>query len=171
MGQEPYTLAILLAEKMGRFAFRNLEIVATDYDGPLLEVLRPGLYPAGELRRIPPELFKKYFEPHNGGGYFRIVELIRNRIRPVHHDLLSLVPPRKDFSLIVCKNVLLHFRPDERIEVIRSFYQALESGGLLITEHTQKLPTEVEPLFQRVVPDAQLFRKAETGRPSDGRNA
>ena len=166
MGQEPYTLAILLAERMGRFAFRNLEIFATDYDRPLLEVLRSGVYAPEELKRIPSELFTKYFEPDNGSGKFRIIDPIRNRVRPEHHDLLSFAPMRNDFSLVVCKNVLLHFQPAERVKVIRCFHRALEAGGLFITEHTQKLPAEVAHLFQRIVPDAQLFRKIDGERPS-----
>jgi chemotaxis protein methyltransferase CheR len=68
--------------------------------------------------------------------------------------------------LIVCKNVLLHFQPDERIEVIKMFHAALEKGGYFVTEQTQKLPKEVGHLFEPVVSNAQLFRKkggAETG--------
>lgn len=161
MGQEPYTLAILMAEKMGRFAYRNLQIFATDYDRPLLDIARPGIYPYDDLKRIPADLFAKYFEPENGSGRFRLVENVRSRVTPGFHDLLSLTPLRNDFSLVVCKNVLLHFQPDERLKVIRSFHQALEPGGLFITEHTQKLPAGAAPLFERIVPDAQLFRKVE----------
>ena len=161
MGQEPYTLAILLAESMGNFAFRNLEVFATDYDQPLLKTLQEGVYPGEELQRIPKELFDKYFEPFGENGHFRIVDRIRDRMQSRHHDLLSLVPVRDGFCLVVCKNVLLHFQHQERVEVIRMFHKALESGGLLVMEHTQKLPPEAAHLFEQIVPDAQLFRKIE----------
>lgn len=40
MGQEPYTLAILLAEAMNPFAFRNLKICTSDLEenfGPIIK--------------------------------------------------------------------------------------------------------------------------------------
>jgi chemotaxis protein methyltransferase CheR len=76
-----------------------------------------------------------------------------------HHNLLSFKPIRDGFSLVICKNVLLHFQYHERIEVYRMFHRAMEPGALLATEHTQKLPPEVSDLFEQVVPNAQLFLK------------
>ncbi|MFZ4438329.1 MAG: CheR family methyltransferase [Syntrophales bacterium] len=159
MGQEPYTLAILLAESMGQFAFRNVQIFATDYDEPLLKTLKEAIYPWVELERVPADVFQKYFEPADREGWFRVVEKIRNVVTTQHHNLLSLKPVRDDFSLIVCKNVLLHFHYPERVEVYKMFHQALEPGGFLVNEHTQKLPSEVGHLFRQVISDGQLYCK------------
>jgi hypothetical protein len=41
------------------------------------------------------------------------------------------------------------------------FHQALEPGGYLVNEHTQKLPAELNSYFEQVAPDAQLFRRVE----------
>ena len=68
------------------------------------------------------------------------------------------------YSLVLCKNVLLHFQPQERIEVLKMFHRALAPGGFFATEQTQEMPPELAPLFQRVIPDGQLFRKVEAGR-------
>jgi chemotaxis protein methyltransferase CheR len=159
MGPEPYTLAILLAERMNPFAFRNVQIFATDYDAPLLEILKEGVYPWEELQRIPTELFQKYFQLAENGDQFRVIDQIRQCIQPNVHDLLTYKAIRDGFSLIVCKNVLLHFQPEQRIEVIRMFHKALEPGGIFITEHTQKLPEELSPLFEQLVSDRQVYRK------------
>lgn len=164
MGQEPYTLAILLAENMGRFAFRNVEIHATDYDEPLLRILSDGCYPREELQRIPEALFARYFEPDGKEGCFRVIDTIRGVISPRHHDLLSLSPIRTGFSLIVCKNVLLHFQPEQRVEVIRMFHQALEKDGIFVMEHTQKMPVELSEMFEQLVSDGQVFRKREASQ-------
>ncbi len=161
MGQEPYTLAILLAENMGRFAFRNIQIYATDYDEPLLKTLNEGVYPWEELQRIPKDLFDKYFTKNGREGYFRITDLIKERISTHLHDLLTLSPIHSGFSLIVCKNVLLHFSYEQRISVIRMFHDALEPQGLLVMEHTQKLPEELAASFEQLTCDAQVYRKRE----------
>lgn len=162
-GQEPYTLALVLAEAMGRFSFRNLQIEATDLDGSNLfgEIIAKGIYPREEVERIPAEILKKYFKPLSGGSHFEIDEQIRKRLTYQKHNLLSLVPIGKEFSLVLCKNVLLHLQETERIAVIKMFYNALTPGGFLATEQTQKMPEEVAPLFEQITPDTQLFRKIE----------
>ena len=149
---------------MGRFAFSNLRIYASDYDQSLLKIMDQGIYPWGELQRVPDDIFQKYFEPTGDEGYFRVKEVIRSSISVYHHDLLSLKPLRDDFSLIVCKNVLLHFQPQERLEVYRMFHQALEPGGFLLNEYTQKLPQEMSSLFEPVINSGQLYRKIGQGR-------
>lgn len=162
MGPEPYSLAIAFAENMGRFNFRNIRIDATDLDESNLfgKIISEGVFPESDLRRIPRELFAKYFLPDGSEGRFKVVELIRSRISYRKHDLLSLRPVGDGFSLIVCKNVLLHFQAAERIEVIEMFYGALAPGGYFVTEQTQKLPGKVARLFEQVTADAQIFRKA-----------
>lgn len=164
-GQEPYTLAIMLAERMGRFAFNNLRIDATDLDsaGRFAEVVEAGVYPQEELARLPEGVLDKYFEPAGEPGRFRVIDRIRLRIAYQRHDLLSFKEIGQGYSLVVCKNVLLHFQPEERVKTLRAFHRALAPGGLFAAEQTQELPPDLEPLFQRVIPDGQLFRKVEGG--------
>lgn len=161
MGQETYTLAIMLAEKMGRFALRNLQLHATDYDSAnnFGDKVTTAEYHYDELKRIPEGLFEKYFIPAERQDHFRVVEHLKNQVSFQYHDLLSCKPIGTDYSLILCKNVLLHFQPYERAKVIRMFHQALSPGGYLTTEHTQKMPDEVAHLFEQAVSDAPLFRK------------
>lgn len=161
-GPEPYTLAMTLAEAMGAFAFKNVCIDATDIDesGQFGDVIANGVYSHEEVGRIPPEILNKYFEKTpQREGFYKIVDNIRNRVKYQTHDLLSLTPVGDCYSLIVCKNVLLHFQHRDRVEVIRMFHRSLAPGGLFAMEQTQKMPEEIQHLFEQVVPDAQLYRK------------
>lgn len=166
MGPEPYSLAIMFAENMGRFAFRNFRIDATDLDSSNLfgKVISEGRYPEDDLKRIPRELFEKYFQPDGKAGYFKINDVIRSKVFYSRHDLLTLKPIGSGFNLILCKNVLLHFQPAERVEVIKMFHGALAPGGYFATEQTQKMPPETAHLFEQVAADAQLFRKVEANQ-------
>jgi chemotaxis protein methyltransferase CheR len=161
LGQETYTIAMIFAEKMNHFGFKNLRIDATDYDSAnnFGDIVTTAVYPSEELQRTPPELLEKYFEPADKPGHLRVVEQLRSRVTFQYHDLLSLKPVGFDYCLIVCKNVMLHFQYPERVEVFRMFHQALAPGGYLANENTQKLPAEVAHLFTQVVPDAQLYKK------------
>jgi len=165
MGQEPYTLAMILAERMGHFAFNNLRIDATDVEstGQFAKMIEAAVYPRDELSRLPEGILEKYFEANGQRDGFRVLDRIRQRVVFQQHDLLSLQEIGQGYSLVLCKNVLLHFQPPERIEVLKMFHRALAPGGLFASELTQEMPPELAPLFQRLIPDGQLFRKAEGG--------
>lgn len=161
MGPEPYTLAMLFAEKLGHFTFKKLAIKATDIDenNTFGKIINDGVYPEEELKRIPPDIFEKYFQPAEKSGYHLIAQSVKNRISFQKHDLLSLEGAGTDFSLIICKNVLLHFSLEQRIEVIRMFHSALSPGGYLVMEHTQKLPEELNGLFKQINDYNQFYQK------------
>jgi len=162
LGQEPYTLAILFAERMGDMGFNTLYLDATDYDSEnnFGDIVTAGEYKTEELQRIPAEIFRKYFEEMAAKpGYHKVIDRIRNRVFFKYNDLLTLQPPGSDYSLIVCKNVLLHFSYEQRIEVLKMYHRSLAPGGYFATENTQKIPHEISHLFEQVAPDAQLFRK------------
>ena len=163
MGQEPFTLAMLLAEALGPRMFANVEIIASDYDKSVIQVLDAAVYVDEELQRVPELYYKRYLEASGNEGTHRVAEPIRKAVRSLHHDLLSFTPVCDRLSLIVCKNVLLHFNQAERIKVFKVFHDALEPQGLLVTEQTQKLPPEVGHLFSQVTPQCQLFCKTEVG--------
>jgi chemotaxis protein methyltransferase CheR len=159
-GPEPYSIAMILRENMGQFLFRNVLIYATDLDeGNFGDAVAQGIYPAMELGRIPHDLFSRYFAPNGKPGYFQVSAELRRAVHIQRHDLLSLQPVRDDLALIVCKNVLLHLAPTQRVDVIRMFHRALAKDGFLVLEQTQKLPHETRHLFRQVTSAGQLFRK------------
>jgi chemotaxis protein methyltransferase CheR len=161
MGPEPYSIAIVLRENMGHMIFRNVKIYATDVDGSNLfgKIIGDGVYPGEQVKRIPKEIFTKYFSSNGNPDHFRIADEIRKCVEYQKHNLLTLKPVRKNFGLIVCKNVLLHFKEKERVEVIKMFHNALADGGFFATEQTQKMPEELKGLFKPVISNVQLFRK------------
>lgn len=162
MGMETYTFAILLAEKMGKFALRNVKIHAIDIDNENVDfgkTVREGIYHKEHLQRIPSELFQKYFRPTDREDYFVVVDELRNLVEFEQHDLLSLKTLRMDYSLVICKNVLLHFNYQQRVDVINNYHKMLLPGGLLSMENTQNLPAELINKFIRVVEHSQLYEK------------
>lgn len=161
MGPEPYSLAIILRENMGNMIFRNVKIYATDIDGSNLfqSIIEKGEYPREQLDRIPRDIFEKYFSRVGDSENYRISDDLIKCLHFKKHDLLSLQPVKNDFSLILCKNVLLHFNQEERINVIRMFHDNLLESGFFVTEQTQKMPLELEGFFEQVVPNAQVYRK------------
>lgn len=160
-GSEAYTFAIMLAENMGYFGFKNIEIDATDIDenDTFRSIIYEGIYPINELIRIPNEIFEKYFRKSEIENYYLIDEKIRNKVKFLKNDLLKFNPVSNNYHLVICKNVLLHFHPEERIKVIEMFHSVLNDNGLFTTEQTQQLPEECNHLFIKIASDANIYQK------------
>ena len=83
-GPEPYTLAILLRERMSEYVFRNVQIHATDLDSSFAE--------HGDFRRLcrsggktrPAEIFQKYFRPASQPGFVEVVPELRTKVTFSH---------------------------------------------------------------------------------------
>ena len=163
-GPEPYSIAIMLREHMSHFLFRNVRIHATDLDttDQFGRIIQEGVYRADEVQRIPPSIKQKYFTQTEDNGHYRIDDEIRSCVTFSKHDLLSLSPIRNGLDLIVCKNVLLHLKPEERADVIEMFFDALREGGFLAMEHTQEMPNRVARMFEPITCLGQVFRKIST---------
>ena len=166
MGQEPYTVAILFAERMGHFAFNNLRIEATDVEstGQFAQVIEAGLYPQEELSRLPEGILEKYFEANGKPGHFRVIDKVRQRVTFRRHDLLSFKEIGHGYSLVLCKNVLLHFQSagkDRSAEDVPP--GARRRAASSPRSRRRRCRAELGALFERVIPDGQLFRKVEAG--------
>lgn len=163
MGMETYTFAILLAESMGKFALRNVKIHAIDIDNENVDfgkTVCQGIYHEDHLQRIPADLFRKYFVPADKNNHYVVCNELRELVYFQQHDLLTLNPLRNDYSLIICKNVLLHFSYQQRVDVLNMYHQMLLPGGLLVMENTQSMPVELNQKFKKLVDFAQLHEKA-----------
>ena len=164
-GEEPYTVAIMLAERLRPHARSLVRIDATDIEesefAQFESVVSKGEYHRTNVEHVPRELAEKYFVAAERPDHYLVRPELRSKVSFQRHDLLSLDPIGRDFSLVVCKNVLLHFKPEQRGKVINMFHKALLPGGFLAMEQRQDLPGEVSGLFENVGNGVKLFRKAE----------
>ncbi|MBN1982220.1 MAG: hypothetical protein JW795_11855 [Chitinivibrionales bacterium] len=169
-GQEVYSLAMLCAEYMGYFAFKNLRIDASDIDNSNLfaDIISKGTYPADQVERIPIHFREKYFTYNEKDNCYVIDQKLNSCVRFYKHDLLSLQSIRTNYNLIVCKNVLLHFSEIERRKIMAMFYQSLRIGGFICLEQTQKMVSGFEDKFQLITTDAQVFQKVEAAAGLEG---
>jgi len=162
-GEEPYTLAILFADRLRPFPFRNLDILATDYEessfAQFAGQIGAARYSRKDIFWVPPAFRELYFLPTEDPEQFEVVPELRERVRYLQHDLVTLVPPETGQSLIVCKNVLMHFSPENQVNVLEMFHQSLVPGGYLAMDGDQLLPGCFSERFTRVAPGLPVFQK------------
>jgi two-component system, chemotaxis family, CheB/CheR fusion protein len=136
-GEEPYTVAILLAEALGEQGFRErVKIYATDIDDDALTQARDATYTRKQLTNVPEDLRERYFQETNGTFFFRS-DLRRAVIfgrNDLHRD-----PPISRVDLLVSRNTLMYFRPATQERILANFAFALNPGGFLMVGRAEAL--------------------------------
>ncbi len=134
-GEEPYTLAIMLAEMN---ALHKVDIWATDLDNGVLDKAKEGIYVERSLRDMPPTAQKKYFSEHD--GQYVIDEKIKKAIRFEQQNLLADTF-QSGYDLIICRNVMIYFTEEAKQLLYSKFAKALKPGGLLFVGSTEQIFT------------------------------
>jgi two-component system CheB/CheR fusion protein len=118
-GEEPYSLAMLLALLLGsELPEWSIKIFATDLDEAAISFARLGVYPENLLRTTPLELRQRFFDQLDHS--FRISKLLRQMVIFGQQDLSRSAPfPRMD--LVMCRNVLIYFTPELQDYVLNQF--------------------------------------------------
>jgi two-component system CheB/CheR fusion protein len=155
-GQEAYTLAMLLAELMGRDEFRaRVKIYATDVDEDGLSQARHAAYDEREVRDIPAALLDRYFE--RKGQAFTFRSDLRRSVIFGRNDLVQDAPISR-IDVLVCRNTLMYLTADTQARVLARFHFALTGTGTLFLGKAEMLLSH-GGLFAPVELRSRIFRK------------
>ncbi len=130
-GQEPYSLALIMAEAAAMLTGWNIEVLAVDLDSKILKRAEAGLYSQFEVQRgLPVTLLMKYFEqcPEQ---MWRIKASIRDRVRFRQCNLLRPFTDLGQFDVIFCRNVLIYFDLPTKKSVLERLSDRLAGDGYL----------------------------------------
>ena len=130
-GQEPYTLAMCLKEMAPRVAGWRIEIIATDLSTEVLEKAKAGIYSQFEVQRgLPIQLLVKYFS--QVGENWQIAPELRAMVQYKPLNLLHNFSHLGQFDIIFCRNVLIYFDQETKIDVFDRLAKVLAPDGYLV---------------------------------------
>lgn len=144
-GEEPYTLAILAAEALGRDAV-HVEILGTDIATAALARARRGGYQPRALRHLDPSLIERHFTRE--GDEFVVAPHLRAMVGFRQHNLATdAVPPpgAGTFDLVLCRNALIYFRAPIVERVAALLARALQPDGTLLLGAADRLCVAQRP--------------------------
>ncbi|MDR2888796.1 MAG: protein-glutamate O-methyltransferase CheR [Lachnospiraceae bacterium] len=142
-GDEPYSLVMALTKHL---PLNQIQIHATDIDKQVLAKAKVGLYGEKSLDGVPEEFKKKYFTKI--GPSYQISDEIKRQVDFKEHNLLKDAYP-KGCHLIVCRNVLIYFTEEAKVDIYRRFYQSLVPGGNLFIGSTEQIINHTEIGYNR----------------------
>ena len=111
--EEPYTIAMILNEF---FPLEEIKIFATDLDKEILEKAKKGVYNEKSVANLPKSLFAKIL--YTGWQHLPYKRPVKKCIEFKQHNLLSDEYP-SNCDLIVCRNVLIYFTEEAKIEIYK----------------------------------------------------
>jgi chemotaxis protein methyltransferase CheR len=157
-GEEPYSLAIHLAEHLAAAELETWQIEASDISTRVLALAERGVYAADKLAAVSQEFLRRYFQKGVGvrEGQFRVKDVLRRQIRFHHLNLLQ--PPfpfTQLFHVIFCRNVMIYFDRPTQAALIGHLAERLAPGGFLMVGHAESLNAIKHPL-RRVQPAIYL---------------
>ncbi len=157
-GEEPYTIAMTLAEALGHTRF---DILASDISTRVLDTARKALYPIEDAKDIAPALRAKYCLKGVGPqeGWFLIDKPLRDRIQFDQINLNAPLPSMGPFDVIFLRNVMIYFNPDTKRDLLARLIPLLRPGGYFLISHSESLHGVTNQL-QMVKPS--IYRKPES---------
>jgi len=165
-GEEAYSLAILLTERMERLKHNyTLQLFATDIDNESIASARAGLFPDSIAADLSPERLARFFVAETAGGVvtYRIQKSIRDVVIFSEQSIIK-DPPFSRLDLIVCRNVLIYMGAELQRKLLPLFHYALNPGGFLFLG-TSETVGEYGALFGVLDRKSKLFERRNTPTP------
>lgn len=156
-GEEPYTLAMLVDEFFSsEKIWWDKKILATDICSRVLKIAEKGIYLDKDLEGVPLNWKIHYFKKYDNKNSV-IADNIKNEVIFRKFNLIENVFPfKRKFHTIFCRNVMIYFDAETKMELVKKFYDMTEYGGYLFIGHSESLNRE-ETGYKYIMP--AIYRK------------
>lgn len=141
-GQEPYSISMEIEE----YRLRNPgsivpgeKIMATDISTTILDRAKKAEYDALALNRgLPKDYLQRYFNKKSDTSWV-IKDNIRRRVDFRSLNLLNNYHLMGKYDVILCRNVLIYFSNEVKLDILRRLHGALKPGGYLFLGASEAL--------------------------------
>lgn len=155
-GEEPYSIAITIADSLSFADSWNVEILATDVGRHALKHAERAIYTGRSIASVSKKQLAAHFAEVGGG--FQVRPRLRKMVSFAQMNLASAVYVGR-MDMIFCMNVLIYFSEERRHTLVQRFYDTLEPGGYLFLGHSESI-SKMPVKFQAIVlNDCILYRK------------
>lgn len=140
-GEEPYTIAILLRERVvSRGEGWTIDIAGIDLNPAHLRRAALARYSPWSLRETPADKRLRWFRSEGSEHVLdpQVKAMVRFAERNLADEDATLWQPEV-YDAIFCRNVLMYFAPERASEVVARFERSLAPGGYLFLGSAESL--------------------------------
>jgi chemotaxis protein methyltransferase CheR len=151
-GEEPYSIAVMLAEQLRGHPKAQWEVLASDISKRMLAHAQLGVYRMDRVGGVRSEWLQRYFEQGfaESLGKCRVRAELRRRIQ---FERINLFQDRYPLTarqhVIFCRNVMIYFDLPSRAAAVDKLTSQLVPGGYLVVGYSESL-LGVEHRLQQV---------------------
>jgi chemotaxis protein methyltransferase CheR len=141
-GEEPYSLAIAIAEFARAQPLPGWRVYASDISRRMVDRCRLGIYEAGKVELPAAEWLPRYFRRGFGPreGYYRVKPAVRRAVTVEAANLFqNSYPVPADLDIVFCRNVMIYFDAPSRAHLVNRLFEQLAPGGYFVIGHTESL--------------------------------
>jgi len=117
--------------------------MATDIDSNVLALAASGVYAQERVSGLSTGRLKRWFQKGTGAqaGKVRIKPQVRRQISFGQLNLMQNWSLQEPKDIIFCRNVIIYFDRQSKINLVDRFANSLKSGGYLFLGHSESLYT------------------------------
>jgi len=157
-GQEPYSVAMLIADHFPELAEWDVRIFASDLSRTVLERAERGEFRQVEVNRgLPAPQLMRHFSRR--GITWRINERLRSRVTFDRVNLMDRWPQLPTFDIVLLRNVLIYFDVADKEQVVRRIADQLRPGGFLFLGGSESPPTPPGRWLRVEVPRSGCYQR------------
>jgi chemotaxis protein methyltransferase CheR len=137
-GEESYTLAMVLADKLGEGRW---EVLGSDISTRVLDKARQAHYALERVEGIPGPYLKRFCLKGTGRqeGTFLVKPELCRHVSFHQVNLIKPLPALGQFDAIFLRNVMIYFDMETKRRVVRSLLPLLRAGGYFFISHSETL--------------------------------
>jgi chemotaxis protein methyltransferase CheR len=140
-GEEPYSIAMTVAETMPPTQRWDLKILATDIDSDMVTAASSGIYAEDRMTGVSAERQRQWMRRGAGenSGMLKLKPELISLITFRTLNLLGEWPLTGPFDVIFCRNVMIYFDQATRERILSRFARLLAPGGYLCIGHSESI--------------------------------
>ena len=138
-GEEPHTIALILAAEIKDLASRDVRILATDIDTDVLRKAAQGIFSTEAVSAVPAK-YRGPLSKIEGSDNVAIDRKVCSLISFGHLNFMDeRWPMRGPFDAIFCRNVMIYFDGPTKTKLVDRFTDLLRVGSWLYIGHSESL--------------------------------
>lgn len=147
-GEEPWSIAMVIAEVLQQNPSLQISLRASDLDTGVLQKAKKGAYVLSQNQVSTHKYLKRYLKktgeplktPLGEDGFlYEVTDELRKLITFEQINLVKPFPPGLKAHIIFCRNVIIYFDKETKRDLLQKMAKIVPKGGLLVIGHSESL--------------------------------
>lgn len=130
-GEEPYTIALCLAENQHKLAGWKISVMGTDISEDAISKAQRGIFGDSICDEVPEKLRSRFFLERAESKTWEVKPVLKEMVTIKRHNLMER-NPESGFDCIFIRNVLIYFSKESKQQVIENLVHAMAKGSYLV---------------------------------------